>query len=160
MVIHPRGSGDLRSAVRRGQETRAEPRESAPVTTASAGPAMTLIYLDNNATTPVDPRVLDRLTPFLAATFGNPSSRDHADGWDAAEAVEEARLHVMDVVTAIRNIRGEMRIAPGVTLAVTVKSGGEHTAALRETTRLVEFLNDTPFDKFVEPIVVPLNSYE
>src|SRR5262249_14267545 len=45
---------------------------------------------------------------------------------------------VMDVVTAIRNIRGEMRIAPGVTLAVAVKPGGEHAAALRETARLVE----------------------
>ncbi|PYN99153.1 MAG: valine--tRNA ligase [Candidatus Rokuibacteriota bacterium] len=55
-------------------------------------------------------------------------------------AAERDMTAVMDVVTAIRNIRGEMRIAPGVTLAVTVKSGGEHTAALHETTRLVEFL--------------------
>src|SRR5437870_5186669 len=55
-------------------------------------------------------------------------------------AAERDMTAVMDIVTAIRNIRGEMRIAPGVTLAVTVKSGGEHTAALHETTRLVEFL--------------------
>jgi len=53
---------------------------------------------------------------------------------------ERAMAVVMDAVTAIRNIRGEMRIAPGVTLAVTVKPGGEHAAALRETARLVEFL--------------------
>src|SRR5262249_49387586 len=49
---------------------------------------------------------------------------------------ERAMAVVMDAVTAIRNIRGEMRIAPGVTLAVTVKPGGEHAAALRETARL------------------------
>ncbi len=58
------------------------------------------IYLDHNATTPLDPRVAERMQPFLADAFGNPASRDHAFGWDAAEAVEEARSQVAELVGA------------------------------------------------------------
>src|SRR5262249_56923011 len=61
------------------------------------------------------------------------------------DAVAERDMTVvMDVVTAIRNIRGEMRIAPGVTLTVTVKPGGEHAAALRETARLRRIFRPRP----------------
>jgi cysteine desulfurase len=56
------------------------------------------IYFDYSATTPVDPRVVDRMVPWLGQNFGNPASRSHAYGWAAEEAVEEAREHVAALV--------------------------------------------------------------
>ncbi|CAB3770996.1 IscS subfamily cysteine desulfurase [Paraburkholderia solisilvae] len=58
------------------------------------------IYMDYSATTPVDPRVVDKMIPFLREQFGNPASRSHAYGWDAERAVEEAREHVAALVNA------------------------------------------------------------
>jgi cysteine desulfurase len=58
------------------------------------------IYLDYNATTPIDSRVADVMFPWLLEKFGNASSRDYALGWDAAEAVEEARASVAAVIGA------------------------------------------------------------
>jgi cysteine desulfurase len=56
------------------------------------------VYLDYSATTPVDPRVVDAMIPFLREDFGNPASRSHAYGWKAEEAVEEARANVASLV--------------------------------------------------------------
>lgn len=56
------------------------------------------IYLDYSATTPVDPRVVDRMIPYLREHFGNPASRSHAFGWEAEKAVEEARAEVAALV--------------------------------------------------------------
>ncbi len=56
------------------------------------------IYLDYSATTPVDPRVAQKMIPFLTGQFGNPASRSHAFGWEAEKAVEEAREHVAALV--------------------------------------------------------------
>jgi len=58
------------------------------------------IYLDYAATTPVDPRVVDAMLPWLAHDFGNPASNSHAYGWDAHEAVEAARAHVAALIHA------------------------------------------------------------
>jgi cysteine desulfurase len=58
------------------------------------------IYLDYSATTPVDPRVLEKMLPFLQGNFGNPASRSHAYGWDAERAVEQAREDVAALVNA------------------------------------------------------------
>jgi cysteine desulfurase len=58
------------------------------------------IYLDYSATTPVDPRVAQKMIPFLTERFGNPASRSHAFGWEAEEAVEEARGHVAALLNA------------------------------------------------------------
>ncbi|MDB5774435.1 MAG: IscS subfamily cysteine desulfurase [Herbaspirillum sp.] len=58
------------------------------------------IYMDYSATTPVDPRVADKMIPFLRAQFGNPASRSHMYGWDAEAAVENAREEVAALVKA------------------------------------------------------------
>ncbi|KAI0807696.1 cysteine desulfurase NFS1 [Fomes fomentarius] len=58
------------------------------------------IYLDMQATTPVDPRVLDAMLPYLTDQYGNPHSRTHAYGWEAEKAIEDARKHVADLIGA------------------------------------------------------------
>ena len=58
------------------------------------------IYLDMQATTPTDPRVLDAMLPFLTGLYGNPHSRTHAYGWETDKAVEQARQHIADLIGA------------------------------------------------------------
>lgn len=57
-------------------------------------------YLDAQSTTPVDPRVLDRMLPTMMGRFGNPHSRTHQYGWDAEAVVEEARERVAQLIAA------------------------------------------------------------
>jgi cysteine desulfurase len=58
------------------------------------------IYLDYQATTPTDPRVVDAMLPYFTQKFGNPHSRNHAHGWDAEAAVENARRQVASIIKA------------------------------------------------------------
>ncbi len=58
------------------------------------------IYLDCNATTPVDPRVLSAMLPFFTEYFGNPGSLNHRYGWEADAGVEKAREHLAGAIAA------------------------------------------------------------
>lgn len=58
------------------------------------------IYLDMQATTPLDPRVLDAMLPYYSGLYGNPHSRTHAYGWETDKGIEEAREHIAKLIGA------------------------------------------------------------
>ncbi|HMB90745.1 MAG TPA: aminotransferase class V-fold PLP-dependent enzyme, partial [Rhodothermales bacterium] len=72
------------------------------------------IYLDYNATTPVDQRVVERMLPFFTEQFGNASSKGHPFGWAAEEAVEQAREQVAGAIGATQE---EITFTSGATEA-------------------------------------------
>ncbi len=86
------------------------------------------IYLDHHATTPLDPRVLERMLPFFGESFGNPASQDHAWGWAAGEALDQSRDGVARFIGATAD---EIVFTSGATesnnLAIFGTAGGDPT---------------------------------
>ncbi len=95
------------------------------------------IYLDYSATTPVDPRVAQKMIPYLTEHFGNAASRSHAYGWESEKAVEEARGHVAALLNADpREIVWTSGATEGNNLAIKgaanfYKSKGKHIITVK-----------------------------
>jgi cysteine desulfurase len=85
------------------------------------------VYLDHNATSPIDPRVQEAMVRCAERRLGSPSSRDHAFGWRAADAVEEARAHVAALIGAAPH---EIVFTSGATESVNLALGVPATGVL------------------------------
>ena len=124
---------------------------------------MNKIYLDNQSTTQIDPKVLDAMIPYLTNKFGNSASRSHAFGWEAEEAVDIAREHVSKLIGATPQeiiftsgatesinlaLKGLTQAEPTKKHIITFKT--EHKAVLD----ICEFLENSGF----EITYLPVNS--
>lgn len=92
------------------------------------------VYLDNHATTPVDPRVLDAMLPFFREDFGNAASSTHAWGWKAQAAVEAARRDIASLLGASAR---EIVFTSGATESNNLAIQGTAARAPRERRRIV-----------------------
>ena len=92
------------------------------------------LFLDYNATTPVDGRVFSVMEPFFRKVYGNASSRDHAFGWDAAEAVEDARWQVANLIQVKPS---EIVFTSGATESVNVALKGFSQKRRPAQTRII-----------------------
>jgi len=100
------------------------------------------VYLDYQATTPLDPRVREAMLPFLHEQFGNPHSKDHAYGWEAATAVRDSRARVAGLINADDN---EIVFTSGATEACNLAiMGVAREAGPTERNRIVTVATEHP----------------
>lgn len=97
------------------------------------------IYLDNQATTPLDPAVLEAMLPYFTQDFGNPHSSEHAFGWQAAEAVGQSRLQVAHLMNADKH---EVIFTSGATEAVNIALQGAAKNAPKDRNKIITFATE------------------
>ena len=100
-----------------------------------------LVYLDYQATSPLDPRVQDAMLPFLWANFGNPHSINHAFGWQAADSVSIARGQVADFIGADDS---EIVFTSGATESCNLAIRGVLKASGRERNKVITVSTEHP----------------
>ena len=99
------------------------------------------IYLDYQATTPVDPRVREAMLPFLKDEFGNPHSTNHAYGWEASDAVKAARAQVAHLINADDN---EIVFTSGATESCNIALRGVARASDEKRNRIITVVTEHP----------------
>ena len=99
------------------------------------------IYLDYQATTPVDPRVREAMLPFLKDEFGNPHSTNHAYGWEASDAVKAARAQVAHLINADDN---EIVFTSGATESCNLALRGVARASDEKRNRIITVVTEHP----------------
>ena len=122
-----------------------------------------LIYLDNQATTPIDPKVLEMMNPYLTKYFGNPASINHIFGWQAEEAITIARERVAKIINANTN---EIIFTSGATESINLAlkglvnkkiKKGDHIIATNTEHQAVIDVLDFMHSKGIEITYVPVD---
>ena len=99
------------------------------------------IYLDYQATTPLDPKVREAMLPFLKDEFGNPHSTNHAYGWEASDAVKAARAQVAHLINADDN---EIVFTSGATESCNLALRGVARASDGKRNRIITVVTEHP----------------
>ena len=122
-----------------------------------------LIYLDNQETTPIDPKVLEMMNPYLTTYFGNPASINHIFGWQAEEAITIARERVAKIINANTN---EIIFTSGATESINLAlkglvnkkiKKGDHIIATNTEHQAVIDVLDFMHSKGIEITYVPVD---